>query len=47
LDSLPEWVKPYVSIDVDGIVRDWESGSVTAIRASDGRVHVFDFEATN
>lgn len=45
LDSLPEWIRPYVSIDVDAIVRDWESGSVTAIRARNGDVHVFDFES--
>ncbi len=45
LEQLPEWVRPYVSVDVQALVNELEtSGSVTTTPASEGGVHVFDFE---
>jgi len=45
LAQLPEWIRPYVSLDVSSLAVELvANGFVTTVPASDGRVHVFDFE---
>jgi antirestriction protein len=45
LAQLPEWVQRYVTVDVQALVLELETdGSVMTAAASDGGLHVFDFE---
>lgn len=42
LEQVPDWLQPYVSIDISGFARDLElSGDITTAPGSQG-VHVFD-----
>ncbi len=44
LDQLPEWVRPYVHIDFEGLAQALAAGGVLAVDASGGGVYVFDLE---
>ncbi len=44
LEQLPAWVFPHVSIDYEALVEDMRAGGVMSSDASEGGVHVFDFE---
>lgn len=45
LAQLPEWVRPYVSVDVEALAEELgASSSVVTSAAREGGVHVFDFE---
>jgi antirestriction protein len=42
-ELFPEWIRPYVKIDVEGFARDLElNGDVISMEAPDGSVWVFD-----
>lgn len=45
LAELPEWVRHYVQLDIEGLAQSLQAGGVIAAAASDGGVHVFDLEA--
>jgi antirestriction protein len=45
MERIPDWLQPYVSLDVEGFGRDLElGGDVRTIDASNGGVFVFDAE---
>ena len=45
-ELFPEWIRPYVKIDVEGFARDLElNGDVISAEAPDGTVWVFDGDA--
>jgi antirestriction protein len=42
-EGLPEWIQPYLKLDVEGFARDLElGGDVTSVEAPDGSVWVFE-----
>jgi antirestriction protein len=42
-ELFPEWIRPYVKIDVESFARDLElNGDVISVKAPDGSVWVFD-----
>lgn len=47
LAQLPQWVRPYASIDYEALAQGLQAEGVTAIESTYGRgVHVFDFEGS-
>lgn len=45
LAALPEWLHPYIKLDIESFVRDLELGGDISIAEDDGKVHIFDGRA--